>query len=94
MYYGPIWGYMYNRTVHNISEIGETFSLVGLAEPCIEPEIVFKLGIAPTPGMDEEALLASIDWVAPGFEVVQSIFPRWKFPRPTQSRRSACTVPC
>jgi len=80
--YGPIWGYIYNRTVHNISEIGETFSLLGLAEPCIEPEIVFKLGIAPTPGMDEEALLGSIDWVAHGFEIVQSIFPGWKFSAP------------
>ena len=80
--YEPIWGYIYNRTVHNISEIGETFSLLGLAEPCIEPEIVFKLGIAPTPGMDEEALLGSIDWVAHGFEIVQSIFPGWKFSAP------------
>jgi len=36
--YGPIWGYVYNRTVHNLAEIGGTFSLVGLAEPRIEPE--------------------------------------------------------
>jgi hypothetical protein len=30
--YGPIWGYVYNRTVHNLAEIGDTFSLTGLAE--------------------------------------------------------------
>src|SRR5271166_4498302 len=36
--YGPMWGYVYNRTVHNLAEIGDTFSLVGLAEPRIEPE--------------------------------------------------------
>jgi 2-oxo-3-hexenedioate decarboxylase len=24
--YGPIWGYVYNRTVHNLAEIGDTFS--------------------------------------------------------------------
>src|SRR6185369_9175439 len=41
--YEPIWGYVYNRTVHNPSEIGDAFSLVGLAEPRIEQEIVFKL---------------------------------------------------
>ena len=29
--------------------------------------------------MDETALLACIDWVAHGFEIVQSIFPGWKF---------------
>jgi 2-keto-4-pentenoate hydratase len=80
--YGPIWGYVYNRTVHNLSELDDTFSLVGLAEPRIEPEIIFKLAVAPAPGMDEGALLASIDWVAHGFEIVQSIFPGWKFSAP------------
>jgi 2-oxo-3-hexenedioate decarboxylase len=56
--YAPIWGYVYDRTVHNLAEIGDTFSLVGLAEPRIEPEIVFKLASAPASGMDETALLA------------------------------------
>ena len=93
--YGPIWGYVYNRTVHNLAEIGDTFSLLGLAEPRIEPEIVFKLALAPAPGMDETALLACIDWVGHGFEIVQSIFfPDGSFPHPTRSRRSACTAPC
>jgi 2-oxo-3-hexenedioate decarboxylase len=80
--YGPIWGYVYNRTVHNLAEIGDTFSLMGLAEPRIEPEIVFKLALAPAPGMDETALLVCIDWVGHGFEIVQSIFPGWKFSAP------------
>src|SRR6516162_7857172 len=44
--YAPIWGYVYDRTVHNLAEIGDTFSLVGLAEPRIKPEIVFKLARA------------------------------------------------
>jgi 2-oxo-3-hexenedioate decarboxylase len=80
--YRTIWGYIYNRTVHNLAEIGDTFSLVGLAEPRIEPEIIFKLALAPAPGMDEAALLACIDWVGHGFEIVQSIFPGWKFSAP------------
>jgi len=80
--YEPIWGYVYNRTVHNLSEIGDTFSLEGLAEPRIEPEIIFKLAVAPAPSMDETALLACIDWVGHGFEIVQSIFPGWKFSAP------------
>jgi 2-oxo-3-hexenedioate decarboxylase len=50
-----------------------------LAEPRIEPEIVFGIAHAPEPGMDEAALLACIDWVAHGFEIVQSIFPGWRF---------------
>jgi 2-oxo-3-hexenedioate decarboxylase len=59
-----------------------TLSLVGFAEPRIEPEIVFKLALAPTLGMDETALLDCVDWVAHGFEIVQSIFPGWKFSAP------------
>jgi 2-oxo-3-hexenedioate decarboxylase len=80
--YAPIWGYVYDRTIHDLAEIGETFSLTGLAEPRIEPEIVFRLAVAPVPGMDEKTLLASVDWVAHGFEVVQSIFPGWQFTAP------------
>jgi 2-oxo-3-hexenedioate decarboxylase len=29
--------------------------------------------------MDETALLSCVDWVAHGFEIVQSIFPQWQF---------------
>ena len=71
----PIWGYVYDGTVRALAETEGTFSLAGLAEPRIEPEIVFGLAAAPTPGMDERALLACVDWVAHGFEIVQSIFP-------------------
>jgi 2-oxo-3-hexenedioate decarboxylase len=80
--YAPMWGYVYDRTVHDLADIEETFSLAGLAEPCIEPEIVFRLAVAPTPGMDERALLGCIDGVAHGFEIVQSIYPEWAFTAP------------
>lgn len=78
----PMWGYIYDRTVHDLAAVGPTVSLAGLAEPRIEPEIVFGLATAPAPGMDERALLACVDWVAHGFELVQSIFPRWEFTLP------------
>jgi 2-oxo-3-hexenedioate decarboxylase len=77
--FAPIWGFVYDRTLRNLAEIGGVFPLTGLAEPRIEPEIVFGLSRAPTPGMDDRALLACIEWVAHGFELVQSIFPGWKF---------------
>jgi len=80
--HAPMWGFVYNRTVHNLADLGETFSLDGLAEPRIEPEIVFGLSVAPDPGMDERTLLTCIDWVAHGFEIVQSIFPGWQFSAP------------
>ena len=40
---------------------------------------MFGLKAAPMPGMNEAALLDCIEWVALGYEVVQSIFPDWKF---------------
>jgi 2-oxo-3-hexenedioate decarboxylase len=55
------------------------FSLAPYSEPRIEPEIMFGLAEAPTPGMDDAALLSCIDWVAHGYEIVQSIYPDWKF---------------
>jgi 2-oxo-3-hexenedioate decarboxylase len=80
--HAPIWGYVYDCTLHDLAGIGGTFSLAGLAEPRIEPEIMFGLAHAPAHGMDERALLDCIGWVAHGFEIVQSIFPAWKFSAP------------
>jgi 2-oxo-3-hexenedioate decarboxylase len=77
--HAPMWGYVYDRTVHDLPEAGADVSLDGLTEPRIEPEIVFGLGAAPVPGLDEQALLRCIDCVAHGFEIVQSIFPSWTF---------------
>jgi 2-oxo-3-hexenedioate decarboxylase len=78
----PMWGYLYDRTVRDLAAGEGSISLAGLAEPRIEPEIVFGLATAPTPGMDERALLECVAWVAHGFELVQSIFPRWAFTLP------------
>src|SRR5262245_36066385 len=77
--YAPIWGFVYDRTVRDLADIGDPFFLSGLAEPRIEPEIVFGLSRAPELDMDEAALLTCVDWAAHGFELVQSIFPGWKF---------------
>jgi len=77
--YAPMWGYVYDRTVHHLTDIGGTFSLGGLVEPRIEPEIVFRIAAAPTPDMDGRALLGCVDGVAHGFEIVQSIYPGWAF---------------
>ena len=54
--YAPIWGYVYDRTVHNLAEIGGTFSLMGLAEPRIEPEIVFKLAFGASSGHGRDSI--------------------------------------
>jgi 2-keto-4-pentenoate hydratase len=76
--YAPIWGYAYDRTVHDLA-VTPTLSLRQLSEPRIEPEIMFGLGSVPSARMDEMALSACIDWIALGYEIVQSIYPGWKF---------------
>ncbi len=75
----PIWGDMYDTTVLDLAAGGEGFDLAPFVEPRIEPEIAFGLARAPEPGMDEFALLSCIEWVAHGFEIVQSLFPSWHF---------------
>ncbi len=72
----PIWGYVYDRTLHDLAV---ALPLASFTEPKIEPEIMFGLAAAPSPGMDDVALLSCVAWVAHGFEIVQSIFPGWKF---------------
>jgi 2-keto-4-pentenoate hydratase len=76
--YAPNWGYMTDRTVSDLASI-EAVAVRDFVEPRIEPEIVFGFGRAPDAGMDEPALLGCVDWVAHGYEIVQSIFPNWKF---------------
>jgi len=74
----PIWGYVFDRSVQDLAAV-EALPLASFSEPRIEPEILFGLGASPSPDMDESALCECIAWVALGFEIVQSIFPGWKF---------------
>ncbi len=76
--YAPIWGHMYNTTVREVAP-GETIRISHLPEPRIEPEIVLGIGRDLHPGMDLAAIAGAIDWVAHGFEIVQSIYPGWVF---------------
>ena len=76
---GPIWGYVYDSTLHDLRTVSDGVSLASFSEPLIEPEIIFQLAAAPDPDMDERDLLSCIAWVSHGFEVVQSIFPGWTF---------------
>ena len=76
---GPMWNFMYDTTVHDLADLAGGFELGKLAEPRIEPEIVLHLGRAPEPGMAAADLIGCVDWVAHGFEIVQSVYPGWKF---------------
>ena len=78
--HAPIWGPVYDTTAAAVSaDTPIDAPLAGLAEPRIEPEIVFRIGTPPSPEMDDHALFACIDGIGHGFEIVQSIYPAWRF---------------
>lgn len=76
---GPIWGDVTDETLIDAAALTVPVPLSPFAEPRIEPEIALGLSAAPRPGMDMEALAGCVGWVAPAFEIVQSIFPGWRF---------------
>jgi 2-oxo-3-hexenedioate decarboxylase len=75
----PVWGQLYAHTVVHLAANEATCSLRGFVDPKIEPEIVFHFHETPKPGATREEMLACIDAVALGYEIVQSHFPGWKF---------------
>jgi 2-oxo-3-hexenedioate decarboxylase len=80
--YAPIWGDMYDTTLRELADGDGTLALASLLEPRIEPEIAFGFATAPQAGMSEAEILGCVDWVAHGFEIVQSVFPGWQFQAP------------
>ncbi len=73
----PIWG---SITTSSVSFFESNFMKIDLSqfcEPRIEPEIVVCLKQKPKPGSENPEI--NLDWIAPGFEIVDSIYPNWKF---------------
>jgi 2-oxo-3-hexenedioate decarboxylase len=77
--YQPMWAHVYAHTVHFAPAGSASLPLARFVQPRIEPEVVFKLKAPPPATDDARAMLECIEWIAPGFEIVQSHFPDWKF---------------
>ena len=75
-----VWAHMYDDTVHYADNNSATLSIAHPRSLKIEPEIVFglKQAITGEPSGDASAL-ASVDWLALGFEIIDCPFPDWKF---------------
>ena len=84
----PIWGPVWNTSLHRMAGTHVDITLAALAEPRLEPEIVIGLCDAPPPDADARTpqslrrLIDCVEWVAPGFEIVHSIWPGWQFNAP------------
>lgn len=75
---GPIWGTVWDTTLQHCDAAADV-SLAGTCQPRLEPECVFGLHATPPAAPDLDSLLACVAWIAPGFEIVQSHMPDWKF---------------
>ena len=74
----PIWGPVWDSSLTLLDGTTDEMTIDRFVEPRLEPEIVFGLGRVPQ-NASLPALIAAIDWYAHGFEVVQSLYPGWKF---------------
>lgn len=74
----PIWGPVWDTTLTLLDGTAARVALARFVEPRLEPEIVFGLSASPE-SAEPETLWRCVEWVAHGFEIVQSPFPGWKF---------------
>jgi len=74
-----VWAHMYDHTVRYAEGGDGTLAIASMTAPKIEPEIVFKMRAPGVAGDDPAAVLGAVEWVALGFEIIDCVFPDWKF---------------
>ena len=75
----PVWAPLFDSTVHYATDNFALHSLMKAQQPCITPELVFKLRRTPDPDCTIEELADALEWIAHGFEITVSPFPDWQF---------------
>jgi len=75
----PMWAHVYDTTTQHLHGARAASRVQRFAQPKIEPEVILHFARAPRADAGAAAILACIDWVAHGFEIVQSNFPGWRF---------------
>ncbi len=72
------WAHLYDDTVRYADWNDARLAIGSMIAPKIEPEIVFKLATTPA-SSDPAAVLEATEWYALGFEIIDCVFPDWKF---------------
>jgi hypothetical protein len=91
--YAPIWGYVYDTTVHPISD-RTAFDLSSMVEPRIEPEIMFGLSRAPQSDMESTLCCPALNGWLTGSRSCSPCFRGSGLRRRTPLRPSDCTGRC
>jgi 2-oxo-3-hexenedioate decarboxylase len=75
-----VWAPVFDDTVQYADRGSATLSVGPMFAPKIEPEIVFKLKRSLDPAaVEPTAVLDAVEWLALGFEIIDCVFPDWKF---------------
>lgn len=74
-----VWAHMYDDTVRYAHDGAASLALGNHVAPKIEPEVVFRLKKPLAAGLDAAAVLDGVEWLALGFEIIDCVFPGWKF---------------
>lgn len=75
-----VWAHMYDDTVREARGNAARLAVAGLHAPKIEPEIVLTMKAPVGDGAsDAAAILAAVESVALGFEIIHSPYPDWTF---------------
>jgi 2-keto-4-pentenoate hydratase len=75
-----VWAHMYDDTVHYSDANSATLTVAHPRSLKIEPEIIFGMKHQFTgENSDAASALASTDWLALGFEIIDCPFPEWNF---------------
>ncbi|MGV0958690.1 MAG: 2-keto-4-pentenoate hydratase [Limnohabitans sp.] len=82
--FGPMWGTVWDTGLCFAEPVASglpqgSIDLTASCQPRLEPEIVFGMKATPPAHASVQQLFEAIDWIAPGFEVVQSHCLGWKF---------------
>lgn len=75
----PMWAHVYDTTVTFLNQPSGRLAISHLCQPRIEPEIILHFRDAPGHANDEQEIISAVDWIAHGFEIVQTHFLDWKF---------------
>ena len=76
----PIWGTVWDTTLSFANAQGEGHvDISHMSQPRLEPELVFGMRSTPVEELNPQTLFDAIEWMACGFEIVQSHVADWRF---------------
>jgi 2-oxo-3-hexenedioate decarboxylase len=75
-----VWAHMYDDTVRFAEDNAASLTIGHMYSPKIEPEVVFRMrSPVGDDARDAGTVLSAVEWFALGFEIIDCVYPDWKF---------------